>query len=461
MEFGYVNSLNNIQHANQDISFGLRKPAGTENPIDKLAQKVEDEKKKKHNRTAFAVGGTVLGLSILVAILNPRMSSTLIDKLRTLQYRAGRQVEKNKGDFVKTKFYKFVSGAIRWCSRFLSYLNNVNSVKDTYYKQLCTEEKSFIGIHNPDRRKRFAKIDKAFRKVMKKPHEFITECGDKLAKHTVRGSYKTAAQKMDSLESLITEYSKKLPAEERKSVIENLAQITKEREFFSGANLDKRFAGQEELMKDLDKNIRTRWQDYKHGFTNKYVKNTEHIDQYLSFWAEDIMKPERDKLSEAGTTAVDRLFGNKEGLSGGYRELVSKIAQNLSSEEKSTLDKAVNKAEKSLRKANKKECIEYFDKKRDLVLGSAPTDILSSVILLTIGGLTIATSDDKDKRISRLITGIIPTVAGVGTNIALTTMLYSGTKGLLYGVLTAGVLSLTGSMIDKARLKAKNKSPEE
>jgi hypothetical protein len=99
--------------------------------------------------------------------------------------------------------------------------------------------------------------------------------------------------------------------------------------------------------------------------------------------------------------------------------------------------------------------MDYFDKRRDLTLGSAPTDILTATVGITTGAIALASADDRDKRISRTLTGILPAVAGIGTNIAMTSMLFSGTKGMLIGAATGGALSLLGSGLDKARLRAK------
>ena len=454
MMLGYPENLNINTSAYQYTNFGAKKAVAKE-PV--LPDK---ERRKKRLKNTMIVSGGVLGLSLAVTAFNPKMSTKLVEKLRYLQYDAKRQLEKSKGDFVKTKFYKIVYDAINWSNRFLSWTNNINSVKDTYYKQLCTEEKTFYGIYSLERRKRLSEFDKVFRKIMKKPHELITLWGDKLAKRTVCTNYKTASRKMDKLENLINDYADKLPNEKKEEILQKLSEAKSKREFFADAKLTKRFAEQEYKMKDLNSEIRKRWNDYKHGFTNKYVNNSQHFDQNLSFWAQDIMQPEREILEKKGNEAVESLFGNNNGQKGLYKEITEKISANLSIEEKKSFEKALNKAEKSLKKANESETCDYFDKKRDLVLGSAPTDILSSLIGITLGGIALASADDKDKKISRLLTGIIPTIAGLGTNIALTTMLFSGTKGMVYGILAGVILSFAGGKADKVRLEAKNKVPE-
>lgn len=460
MEFGYLNNLNTYYGTHSNPTFDAKSvPAqNIEDSINKIVEKVDEEKNKKQNKTAIAVGSSILGLSLLVVILNPRGSSRLTEKLRSVQFDLKRRAEKSKGDFVATNFYKALSGAVNWTSRFVSYTNNINSVKDTYFKQLCTEEKTFYSVDSLEKRKRLKKTDKIVRKILKKPHELITRWGDSLAKHTVKNSYKSANERMDNLESLIRDYSEKLPFNEKQAIREKLEYIRQKRSYFSNEQIDERLNEQERLMGNLNQDMRKFWKNYKRGFANKYINNAEHFDKNLSFWAQDIMKLERERLSNEGTNVVDNLVGNKKDLKGEYRDLIDLMSDSLSRDEKILIEKNLAKTEKSLRYANTRECCDYFDKKRDLILGSAPTDIVSSLILLAISGIALAKSDDKDKRISRLITGIIPTVAGLGTNIVLTSMLYSGTKGMVYGILAGGILSLIGSRIDKFRLSAKNKS---
>lgn len=464
MSFGYSNNVNNFSTMRQNTNFRARKKTAENNnlsPIEKIATKVDEEKKKKHNRTAMTVGGTVLGLSLLVTAFNPRISSKLIEKMRMMQYKTNRKIEKSKGDIATSKFYKFMSDAVGWGSNFLESINNVNSVKDTYYKKLCTEDKTFYRVHNMKRRQRLEKFDNVFRKIMQRPHELITKWGDNLAKGTVRKSYKTASKKMDNLEQLIIEYSNKLPQDKKAEINRLLSQIKLQREGFVPENIDKRFVQQENLMENLNQDIRAKWVAYRNGFDNQFVKKSEHFNQNLSFWAHDMMEPDKKIIAEEGKNRVEKLFGNKEGVKGSYTDVIETLSVNLSAEEKNLLNKRLKKAEKQLIKANRIECEEYFDKKRDLVLGSAPTDILSSVLMLGLCGMRLASTDDYDKKISRLLTGIFPTITGLGMNIVLTTMLFSGTKGLLYSFGASGILSLIGSSIDKERLAAKNKLPVE
>ena len=164
-----------------------------------------------------------------------------------------------------------------------------------------------------------------------------------------------------------------------------------------------------------------------------------------------------ERVNKQGKQAVDALFGNEEGIKGTYNEIAELVSQNLSKEEADILRTTLNKTEKSLRKANASECAEYFDKKRDLVLGSAPTDVVTQLALLGGSGIALASADSKDGRISEMITGTMPVLVGIGTNTVLTSMLVSGTNSLILGALAGFVVSRVGSKIDHMRLNAKSK----
>lgn len=455
MQLDCVNNLNNHYELCQNPNFTAQaKPV---NQPEKMPSEAEEKAdKKKRRKVAVAVSGSVLGLSLAVTLLNPRVSTKLIEKLKVLKTKTNQGLERSKNNVVQTKFYKALSNGVDWSARFLSWTNNINSVKDTYYKRLCTEEKMFSGIKNPKRRERFIKIDKIFRKIMQKPHETITKWGDSLAKLTVRHSYKRAAAKMDKLDNFIIESAKKLPEGKQQEVLKKLSEIGELRKYFSATELNKRLVEQEKLMQNLNNDIRSRWKSYYSGFIDKEINSAHHFDQNLQFWAKDIIQPQKTKLEKEGLKFVEDLTGK----SGRYSEIISELSGNLNEKEQKTLNKLLNKTKRNVNKAHRCEYDDYFDKKRDLTLGSAPTDILTGSIILGIAGISYANADNKDKRISRLITKIIPAVAGFGTSIALTSMLFSGTKGMLSGLVAGGVLSLIGSKIDKHRLNGKNNLSE-
>ena len=169
------------------------------------------------------------------------------------------------------------------------------------------------------------------------------------------------------------------------------------------------------------------------------------IKDTCTFWAEDSLMAERNKIEEEGVNVINSLVGDGKTKTGAYKELLEILSPHLSQEEKSALEESIKHTEKLMRKANTTECVEYFDKKRDLVLGSAPTDVLTALASLVASGIAIGVADTKEDRISRVISGALPVFAGLGVSTALTAMLFSGGKGMALGTGSGMVLSALGS----------------
>ncbi len=460
MSIGYSN-LNNNQYLLKNINFkaddNQLAPAPLAKPIETVSKTIENtvdtfvpqsEKKKKATKNAIAVGSTVVVITGLVALLNPKYSSKFVSKLKNLSHSTGSKLEKNKNNVIKSNFHKTTKKALDFSIRTLEFTNNINSAKDIYFKKLCCDKKAFNSVKNKPVKKLLQKIDSCFVKVMSKVHESITKWFDGISKYTVKSNYKLAAKRMDKFESLVKEYRSKLSAEEQTQLDLKLKEISKAREFFSEKNTAQRFVEQEKSMDNLQRDFMRKLNSYRNGFSNRFINKAEHIDKNMSFWAENIMQPTRDKVERQGLDVVEKIVGGGKTQKGLYEDIYSMLSPKLSEQEKSALENVMKKANKKLHKANHSETVEYFDKKRDLVLGGAPTDIVTAVAGLGLSGVAIATADTKEDRISRALTGGFPIIAGIGASMAFTAMLFSGVQGMLYGALTSVGLSKLGSMAD-------------
>ena len=431
MSYSYYNLNNNLyppRFKGEEYSTApLAKPINKvsekiENIADTFVKPPEDEKGKKGRKTAIAVGSSVLVLTTLVALLNPKYSSKWITKLK-----AKRSSAKNGA------LSKFYGGTIKT----LEYVNNFNSVKDIYFQRLCNKSA-----------------------ITKKPHQTITKWFDSLAKHTVRGKYKKANKEMLAFERVISQYKNKLSPEAQLELEAKLTEASNSREFFSLKNLEGRFGNQEKLMSDLEDKTAHKIKEYGSDMWNiirgKKKGGREYFKDNITFWAQDIIQPQRKIVETQGESAVSRLVGNPTGEKGLYNEMLEMVVPKLNEDEKMLVETYFKKASKKLKKANYSECVEYFDKKRDLILGSAPTDIVTALALIALGGVSIATGHDKEERASRAVTVAAPAVLGVGTSIALTAMLFSGVQGMLGGLAASWVLSKIGDSIDNNFIKHKN-----
>lgn len=384
-----------------------------EKVADTFTPEIKDSKKKKVRNTAIAAGSSALVLGGVVALLNPKYSSRFIEKLKFMRGMGGK---------------KFWNGTIKT----LEFSNNVNSMKDIGFKRLCNKAK-----------------------ILKKPHEAITKWFDKIGQKTVIDKYKNVSKKMDNFETLLKQYGEKLPADKKAAFETKLAQIQEARKFLSKENTYQRLLEQEKLMSNLEKDFTAKFNEYRSGFKNG--NHQKHFSENMYFWAQEIMRPTRDIVEKGGEERVSKLFGRN----GVYDDISEILKPYLKSEEKTILDKKLGKLSQRLHKANYSECVEYFDKKRDLILGSAPTDIVTALLSLGLSGLAISVADNKEDRISRLLTGVFPVVAGLGASMIFTAKLYSGIKGLLYGFGTSAALSAVGSAANHFLIKNPNNTQKE
>ena len=78
-----------------------------------------------------------------------------------------------------------------------------------------------------------------------------------------------------------------------------------------------------------------------------------------------------------------------------------------------------------------------------------------------VSGIAIGTADSKEDRLSRLVTVALPAIAGFGVSIGMTTLLYSGVKGMLIGFGSGTILSKIGSAIDRNFIHNKKSNEKE
>lgn len=416
------------------------------NVITKPTTEEIDEETKAHKK-AIMIGTTVLALSGIIAILNPKFSTNFKKRLLNLQENTKKKLENNKNNYLSSKFHKAILKSIDWSIKSINFATNANLIKDIGFKWLCTEEKAFLNIRNKKKRKLAKKIDKKFRNLAEKPYNKLTLWFDKISRNTVFFKYKTASKKLDYLESLLKQHRSNLTPEKQKEFDRILANIKTKREVFSKEQVEKRLDNQDNIMCNLERDVMKKWRSYKNGFRNKWIEKDGHIKKNLGYWPEEILMPERNKLREQGLNEVDELFGGN-NIKGDYYKLLDIIQPNLSENETKDFPKIIQKISDNLRNCSLAENVGYFDKKRDLILGSAPTDVVSAVAGLGLAGYAIGTADDKDDIISKSLTLGFPAVAGIAANLAFTAMLFSGIQSILWSSATAWGLSKIGSFAD-------------
>ena len=459
MTFGYYHKLNNLNQHSQ-LSFTSKSKSSVATPVpnlqtsleqgvDTFAEKINEKKDKKSTKTAIAVGSSVILLSGLITLFNPRYSPKIMAKLKSWQQQAAIGIEKNRNNYFKSKFYKGYKASMEAIAKGFNAVCNFNSGKDVAFQYLCCDTKKNILFKNKNVEKAAKWADNIFTKIFKKPHKWITEKFDDISKATVQGKYKGVNKRFIKLEEAIEQAKSKLSVSERALVDKKLAEIAKLKGYFTEAEIGERLVEQGNMMSNLERDFMKHWRKYKNGFSDRFVKNGDHIKDGLNFWAQDALEPQKKKVMQQGKDVVDKLVSNEKDAKGLYSEIFEIFENSLGKEETSLIRRRFNQAKTKLKKANISECHEYFDKKRDLVLGSAPTDILSALTGLGLCGLAVGTAHNKDERVSRLVTTGIPVVVGLATSLVCTAMLFSAASGLLIGGATGLAANFIGNKIDK------------
>ena len=115
---------------------------------------------------------------------------------------------------------------------------------------------------------------------------------------------------------------------------------------------------------------------------------------------------------------------------------------------------------KSLDKSINIESEQFFDKVRDLQIGSAPTDALSILGSAAMIGVGLARAKDNDQRVSVTLKAGIPVIGAVATSLYCTARLVSGGKAMGVGLLSGWLLNKIGIEADKFRKKLIAKKAE-
>lgn len=397
------------------------------NTVDVFVPETKNEEKKKSHKNMIRVGSTVFVLSAFVLLLNPKFSSGLINKLKKQTTNAG-----NKAKFdnsLSGKWNKVKATVLQGITNTIQVINNANSSKDEIFKKLCAKTS-----------------------VTKKVHQGITKWFDSISKHTIFSKYKTASKNMNTLDNIMKSYRNRLSDEKKLAFDSKLSEINTIQKYFNKSEISSRLNKQESLMTTLERDVHERLKAYK----NTILHNKKNKKDVFNFWAEEALMPQRNKLETEGNSVINSLTGDGQTIKGTYQEVFDMLLPHLKEEEKNALEEQLKHTVNTIKSANKSECIEYFDKKRDLILGSAPTDVLTAVLSLIASAVAIGRADSKEDRISRTISGALPVVAGLGVSTALTALLYSGGKGMILGATSGVVLSGIGSAINRV-LFHKNK----
>ncbi len=184
----------------------------------------------------------------------------------------------------------------------------------------------------------------------------------------------------------------------------------------------------------------------------KFAENIDELKKVLSQSAEKFKtSPEDLKIINSFLDEAKRvLAGNERGA---MQEILEIYKATLPAKEYNKIRSAMLKSVKSLDKSIDTESVQYFDKVRDLVVGSAPTDVLS--ILGTGGVIAVGLNKakDRDEKTSITLKYGIPAIGAIATSVYCTASLLSGSKSLIFGLLSGWAFNKIGVIVDNWRKK--------
>ncbi len=185
-----------------------------------------------------------------------------------------------------------------------------------------------------------------------------------------------------------------------------------------------------------------------------FLKELEKLQNHNFPIADKNLQKIQEECKESYLNTIKELF-NETGT-GEIQDMLS-IYYRIAPFElsKSGTSLAVKKAVDSFDKSVDKETVEFFDKIRDLRLGSAPTDVLTIIISFLTLSAGLGYAKNKDNRTSIMFKSGIPIVGGIAAAIFTATKMVSGGKSLAFGLLSGIILNQLGNIANNIR---KNKA---
>lgn len=243
--------------------------------------------------------------------------------------------------------------------------------------------------------------------------------------HDINDNYKSTIKALDNVQKFVN------PTDtSTNDILRSLRSKLERYKKLSGKNEnDLRNKLNTEIIGDL-KNLSGNFKEMSSKF-NYNEDAVKAISSYVSEVEDIIAKSSKGELQEI-LTAYKSVLPRKEYLK---------------------LKEKVQSAVKSLDKSIDTETIQYFDKARDLKLGSAPTDVLSILAAVGAVGYYLGHAENKDEKTSVSLKYGIPAIGAIATSLYCTARLVSGGKALLFGLLSGWAMNKAGVLVDDTRKK--------
>ena len=234
-------------------------------------------------------------------------------------------------------------------------------------------------------------------------------------------------------------------------------------------NFDKIIAPQDTKSREILKDIIHKLKEYRTLSGTNELTSREALTKDIEAKIETIIAQMKENpiYKEKAFTEISGLAQNIQttinaGQKGKLQETLTYLKAVLPRNEYLNIRRQVYKTSDKLNKITTAEGDLYFDKLRDITLGSALTDITFGMISpLVMMGVMIAADDTKNERISTTLKLGIPLLGGVATSTALLFMLVAGGKAIALSTIFSLILNRIGTVADnKLKTHQQEKNPK-
>ncbi len=386
----------------------------------------EKELAKKRKKTGIVLTSSVVGATLLALGLTKGLPKNTHKVLGNFLENVKKNTNSGK-EKLQEKLKKGVEKA--------QSINNFNAFKDMLFQKMMEKFKFTGNIHRG-----------------------ITRFFEDMAQNTVISRYNSTHRQIKKLNKVLQKAG--LPEEQLTKLTGKVDSISE--------NFQQRFS--KETLKSRFSNLTKSWEGLIDDVWDKSAKDLEGVKTSKTFkeGVESLNNSDvsnvfiaEEVLSGRKNDFVKLVSGHKDEVAKGLDELLEMSKEYLSPAQQRKLASRTKGIKGNLNKAAYTESSEYFDKVRDLKLGSAPTDVITMLTSVGMVGIGLSKADSKDERISAALKFGIPVLGSVFSSVLLTISLVSGFKAIAIGTALGLGMSVMGEKVDIARRKYNKKKEDE
>lgn len=253
------------------------------------------------------------------------------------------------------------------------------------------------------------------------------------------------------IKTSLKEMSDKLTSKDTKSR-DLIKVLEKDLDAYNACTGPNEAIAREAVSKKLIQNLNIFKEAVEASGENYSEKVTTAIDSQIKFILEEVIDGDKKGSIEEIMTIVNYLK-KAEIIDKNTNKPIKLIDEKLAK----VIDNKSKAITKSMNKASKMECEDFFDKNAEFEVGSAPSDLLGLAAPLGVAAYAISKSDDKNERVSTTLTTGIPILGSIGAAFYGTIRSFAGPKNLGFALGTGFVLNFIGSSCDKLYKSYKEK----